>query len=758
MFELAGMKRATVMCTALLWCTGSWAQQQVIQTLDRVQVNSFNTVLEMEFADPKRSEDFTSTGITGSNLKACELTALDGVFCLDDKIVRNWPDLGSPSSFENAVDCQDPALMLDTKSASPCTGLTVDLGGTIWIAGVKKGGKYSLIKAVRKSGNGSCAAGLTALTTDYCFAEVVSDRPLLTDLSSIDGDVAVQFPHGPGILGLEGGIAAVFFPQGGSPISIKSGKRNWNLQGSEALSGVGLLQRQNGAGDIENIVMASTTTGRVLATNADGSSIVAPAFDIPAGREAASVQCDFNAAAYRIRGSSKSGLAYVTDRQYCQVVALAPVTDSSGNFLSLTNATEPVFDASGNPIGTRSLTLSTADGPSATFAPQSAPTVAPGISIDLDDCDGVCTMVVDENGDPAATLANVQLTSQQSGLTLFQIQNIPDCRYVPQICQDLLGITDLISAGVVLDPDSTGNPAAQLLNMTPLLPIEVRGLFDESGTPPTGLPPMYMSRQYRGQAANDFTFDAFFGVTEEGVTFEGIFEAEFHVEALTGSELGCTLGFPPATPVETLLQWDTATTVSETYVSIGGQHVDTLINSDCGSSKTVKSRWSIVPYNTEITPCTYNGDALDVWVSDGSCPVGGPETPDDAVFAKLLLSLYDDLGDSLNQLACVDVDGGGSAPLSPSDCATLNATWVNGKDKLDKCWDATQQPKQSSGSQNCQSFETQLAGFSSTLAGFAPFGPDPANRKGELEARVTVLFHLYFERFVPSIGDGFIEP
>ena len=76
----------------------------------------------------------------------------------------------------------------------------------------------------------------------------------------------------------------------------------------------------------------------------------------------------------------------------------------------------------------------------------------------------------------------------------------PDCRYVPQACLDLLppagdtAASDdarralLIGLGVIKTLDPYGadklNPAAQLLNVTPLLPAEVTSLFDASGTPP----------------------------------------------------------------------------------------------------------------------------------------------------------------------------------------------------------------------------------------------------------------------------------
>ncbi len=516
-------------------------------------------------------------------------------------------------------------------------------------------------------------------------------------------------------------------------------------------------------------VLATTSLGRVLAVAASGGSAL-PVFDLNAARDPSSVRCSTAAAAYGIRVSSRSGRIYVTDRAFCQVLALEPA--AAGGVLSgLENVQEPVFDASGRQTGFRDLTLSTA-GPAGAFPPE-GPTIAPGITIDLIDCAGSCTLVLGANGEPAATLSNVTLASQESGLVLFQIRHIPDCRYDPRTCRDLLGVQNLVQAGVVVDPQAAGDPAGQLLNVTPLLPREVTDLFAASG----GLPDMLISRQYRGQKANGFEFDAFFGVAENGVVFRDVFEGEFDVAALTGSELGCELNLPPRSPLFTenagqpnerigTLDWDVATTASERFrtftdplLGAAPQFVDTLINSGCGSSRVLSGRWSLKPYNLEIAPCTFNGDPQDVWAGDGSCPVGGPELPDDAVFAKLVLSLYDDLHAALNQLACSDADGGGAAPLSAASCSALDARWLNGKDKLDKCWAATQLPKASAGNQNCEAFLSQFASFRGTLANAAGFGPDPANRKGELRARAATLLHVYQERFVPSVpAGGFVEP
>lgn len=742
----------SVLVFALLAGANAWSEDTVVQTLDSVYVHSQTDVLDMAFDDPLRMSDFTNTGISGTNYLACKRTAIAGLFCLDGTDVVRTPNVANPMSSFVAIDCEDPALDLDTKKGEPCTALTVDATGVVWLGTKTRGKTHGLWKAIPNPGLGACPMGLVSIMGGtYCALEVATGRPLLVDLSSIDGDFAASFVLGPGILGLEERKTAVFFPSvGGAPVVIASGKQAWGLAGPEQLMSVTAIQVSNSAGDPFSYVLATTTNGRVLATLADGSGGAFEVFDIPASRPASTPACPAADAHFGIRSSSKSGFIYVTDRQFCQASALVANANAAGTLINLSYAIENVSD---------DLVLSTGS-----HAPV-GPTVSPGISIDLDDCAGTCTLVVDAQGDPAASLNNVQLASLASGLTLFQVKNIPDCRYDPATCETLLGIAPggLIGANVVADPDGTGLPKAQLLNVTKLLPAEITELFAMSG----GLPDMWLARQYRGQKANNFTFELFFGVTEDGVIFRDTFEGIFNVQALAGASLGCTPitpgTLPPETPVSSLLLWDIIATVSERYETFSKgvplSRVATTINAACGSSKSSDTRWSLKPYNLEVTPCTYNGDLGDVWSSDGNCPVGGAELVDDAVFAKLLLSLFDDFKIALDATACVDIDGNGTAPLSTASCSALSANWTNAKDKLDKCWDATQKPKQSAGSQNCQSFVSQLNNLRSTLNGVLVSGTDVANRVGELKSRLKVVTHVHDDRFVPSIpADGFIEP
>src|SRR3546814_4169908 len=87
--------------------------------------------------------------MSGSSFSDCKLTATDGVFCLDGKVLRHWRNTRDALTFVDELSCDDPALGLDTKKSNTCTGMTVDLSGAIWLAG-KKANSHSLIKVVAR--------------------------------------------------------------------------------------------------------------------------------------------------------------------------------------------------------------------------------------------------------------------------------------------------------------------------------------------------------------------------------------------------------------------------------------------------------------------------------------------------------------------------------------------------------------------------------------------------------------------------------
>ena len=303
------------------------------------------------------------------------------------------------------------------------------------------------------------------------------------------------------------------------------------------------------------------------------------------------------------------------------------------------------------------------------------------------------------------------LAGGKSGLTLFQVKGLPDCRWPPAsalaACAGKPVIGVAVTDGSCDVGSESGNPglpanclsealrlrepsaldgvlerAQQYLNVTPLLPLEITDLF------PDGLPAIIISPHY--------------WASEE--------------------------------------EWDVATRVSERYVGVDGLFVDTIVNDGCGSLKTKSPGWSMVSYGLGVMP---HPVVLD----------------NDAVFARLLETLGNELVYVVEELACKPVDTGG--PVAPiTDCSTLGSAMLNTVDKLDKCIVATYQPKQSASNQNCQSFLSQLGGFKEALASAASACPedrascDPANRLGEIEARTATLEYVYHDKFAPSVPDG----
>jgi hypothetical protein len=125
---------------------------------------------------------------------------------------------------------------------------------------------------------------------------------------------------------------------------------------------------------------------------------------------------------------------------------------------------------------------------------------------------------------------------------------------------------------------------------------------------------------------------------EPGVQFRDTFIAEFDVPILEGvtESLGCL-----PDPGD-LIVWDIMTIVSELYRSTDADgdgladYVDTLTNVGCiNPSGTEQVRLSLLPYNLEVSPDTYGPTILSANES--------VTTGNDAVFARLVQSLYDDL-------------------------------------------------------------------------------------------------------------------
>jgi hypothetical protein len=743
----------------------SAARAEPFQTLDRVNVYNQSNVLDMQFNNPARPFDFAALGITPvAGFKSCQLTATQGLYCLDGKQVRYWAKPTQAAGVgTRLLNCNDPALGLDGASAQTCTGMTVGMPGVIWLTGKQAGAAaYRVIRIARRVGT-TCPAGQSALADPYCAQVFATSSRPVSDLSAIDGDVGAAFvgpgeTGGHGVVGITAttGIALPGGPVGGSTLnkgvifvpgsspgtlaSIADGNAQWGLRADEQLQGATVLQLPVDE-VLQSFVLATTSRGRVLAVNADGQSPAFQVFDIVAERNGSptftAVQCKTGAQHYGIRASSKTRSVYLTDRNFCQALALdwAPAVEKP---FQLVNVQEAGKD----------LTFST----TAAYPPNS-PTIAPGVIIDLADCAETCIIVYDENGTRAASLSNVRLGSTQSLMTLFQVKGIPDCRWAPGLCSDLpeavrdTVVLDAAGNYVALDDGRLGTLAANqlFLNVTPLLPLEISGLFDASGAPPAGLPRMLISPQYRGQEQAGFTFESLVGITEPGVVFRDVFDFEFDVLKLAGANLGC--GYDYTESLKPNRAWDVTTTVSEKFVTAGGpgqvddrtnpnRYVDVLLNTGCfNPTRGAGTRWSLYSYNLEVSPDT------------------------DAVFARLLAKLYDDLEETRSLLACRSVDSvmpGTGAPLRPSTCNSLAAQWSAGKTLLDQCLASANQPKAASFAADCQAYATQLGVYQATLNAAVRLGPDTANRIGELKARVLTLQHLYADRFLPSVPlDGF---
>ena len=714
------------------------AMGQTIQVLDQVAVSNKTSVLEMQFNDPAREFDFSVWGVAPvTGFTGCVLAPARGLFCIDGKEIRSWATPGSSVGAGDLVlSCTDRTLDLDRRRADPCTSLAVGLPGPIWLAG-RDARAHRLIKVVPRNEDNSCPEGAPLEQGPYCANLYAAGRPLLEDVSAIDGDQGAAFVgpngvRGPGVLGLEQRNAVIFFRDTplAPPVVIASGKTQWGLSGSEQLLSATLLQTQLVTdGPTRNFAVVTTSRDRILAVDTENPGPAFEVFKIAAERLPGSAQCNFDEQRYGIRASTKSGRLYLTDRNYCQALALKPVVVAGKPFV-LQNVLEDGSD----------LTFSTAS-----YAPD-APTISPGTIIDLGTCTDNCTLVTDQDGAPAATLANVTLASDESGMILFQVKNVPDCRWIPE--------ADWPAAcrqpDVIVKVNASDTPDKWFLNFTPLLPREITDLFDDSGVPPKGLPRMLIGPKFRAQATTDLRnnlFELFFGVTDPAVVFTGTFDGLFDVEKLVGDEVKLGCGYDYSEGLKPNLKWHAVTHVSERHISAGGpgelgdlsnpnRHVDSLANVGCFNPTAMKGgEWSAYVYNLVPT-------------------AGG-----DTVLANLLVSLFANFEETRAELACTQRDTTGLPPLSPSVCSTIESQWLNAKDKLVKCLDATTQPKQSSGDQNCSAFTSQLRNIKSTIEGSTSYGPDPANRRGGLLVGVEVMLHVHLDRFLPSVPlEGFADP
>lgn len=461
---------------------------------------------------------------------------------------------------------------------------------------------------------------------------------------------------------------------------------------------------------------------------------------------------------YGVRSSWTTGKTFLSNRDFNKVLALRTATPTAPFPLTVAASTKaPAF---------LPMVLSTG-----ATSPDGI-TVAPGVTVDLtEDCptpidgsgNGGCVLATNANGAPAAKFGGVQLAanSTASGVTVYKITGLLDCRFLLQDCYALLNpdeedpVTDaaarldLIDAGWIVPVTSDLilrlAPAAQLLNVTPQFPEDVTSNFDNSGVPPAGLGPIYISRYYNAPAERGRKFDALFLRKEEGVFFTGTFNGEVDVLGLTGFELGCDPPVPANAPISEGLKWDNVTTASETYPSVNGLYIDTLINVGCrnptkvSGGKTSLFSVSLAPAHDTFGP-TIKSSTPSVTVDN------------DGVFARLTQGLHMELYDVLNRYTCETTNSPPTRtkPLTKAVCDNLNKLWAASKQKLDKCVTAAFQPKASASNENCKSFRVQFDSYRQALPS-TPSGPDLANRLGEQFWRWDVIKHAFETRFLPSI-------
>jgi hypothetical protein len=801
--------------------------QQVLQGVGAFNASS---ALDMLF-DASAAEratlgrDFEKFDISRfATLRSCQRNATRGLYCLDGPFVRRWTDPEIGGASQDEFRCDNAQLKLS--GTDFCTALAVAQNGDVWIAGRRKGASV-LIRLREKSNGlptGSCVGvvnkPLLGSTDRYCYQEFGIARPLLSKLVVIDGDEATGFDRGAGpqpdgvrgVLGLDIRNAVTYSSLNPSeaPIDLVT-KSQWLLLQKETLQDLTLLQTEsnNPADPINNHLLVTTSLGRVLRYQTDqgaSSPRVGDVFDVlDDGADSGAALCTLAGTVDRfgIAASNKTGRVYVSNRNRCQVVALEPATDIRIGGLVHVDETPSGDD----------LTLSTTavvDSTTVAYPPDGV-TVAPGIAVNFDECRAVdetqdgkagCTVIALQNGTstPKTILrfTNVERPAGAvgpAGGTVFQIDNIPDCRYrlyyaslydVPDPVCNAFDPSEIIVPVAGTDrPDLPGN---QFLNIRAMFPPEVADQFtgDNALKGPILISPQYRARRY-GSPENpdprDMLFGAIVVVPDPDLVLVNTYDAYFSVgELLNGVDEGperCEPppASPPAPPptLGRLLAFDVVTRASETYIAPGGiggpadfDYVDTIVNTGCGSTRKSGGSFSVISYGLEIA---HNpGEDAQGWLYD---PIegppetlGGPPTlspnpdadDDDDVYARLVRKLFDDLGVFQKQIACrSNVDAPGSLPL-PS-CGVINASYDNTLDKLGKCIDATRQPKTSAVDQNCNAFEVQFAAYQSEVVALDPRPEfDPANRIGELEARLRTIWLLYHDRFLPSVPQGGYTP
>jgi hypothetical protein len=697
------------------------------------------------------------------DLKSCQGTGPRGLYCLDvdgsASSVLRWANPDEVATATTEFTCANLGL-------TNCTSITVDLGGNVWVAG-QRGTTYSLVKAVRTVGDAQVCVAAAADSNPaawtkiaagtYCYRDYASGRPRIYALSMIDGKAAGVFHgYGPGVLALEDpapGIAMFYQDTAptpplstNAPIVIYN-KFGTSLQTGEVLRGLTLLQLPS-ANPVRNFAMVVSSDGDVLGYELGANKAFDTGFRLNSTTLAATEGPSCAAAAtggqFDLRASQRTRRTYF----------------ASGTCVA---GYDPTFTTNKNlPVVFQTASKSFGLAADATLA---GVAVSPGIEIDFvrDGCTGPppgCTLIpdgTDNNTEVGASLAQIQLATSASGWVYYLVDGFLDCRYVatprPAVCAN-----GVINPDGSIDNLGTGNPTMQYLRVDLQMPDEIKQAF------PGGLPPMLLQPDYA--APEPYTFGAIFGIPEEGLTYRDTFDGSFDIGDLIGKSFGCggtqlpaNSQVPPGPDIVVNIS-EQAPTVGAYGVlhpvngppSIGtSQWVSMLLNDACTNPTSLAgTRGSGFFYGLVLSP-KFKNQAGTKWL-----------WPDSA-YALVLRSLFRDFTDHLYTYACQNLDApaGSPAPWSETTCYQLQKDWPVVLDKGEKCVDASDQPKNSSGKEACSSFETQFEPFKLQVAN-APlqFGaPDPWNRVGEAKARMIVLSYMYYEQFKKSLKqNGFVNP
>jgi hypothetical protein len=810
---LAGLSAKADIFDTLDW-VDAYGPNTTLNAVIKMRVDESYGVRSKTPAPPSDPLDFWPTmGIVGAAPPAaspsmiCTRGANRDMACIDGEFVRSWtPDsTGIPSNVPPAhapstlFSCRDPNLKLDTKKPNACTAIAVDPAGNLWL-GARRANSHSVYKIVAVPDGAACPANFNKLSAsinntysseaDYCFAEFTYGRPPLVDMYYVGGDVGLSFDgpgalDGPGLLIMEERKTVSFVPDPEipafpyvNPTPIGSGRTGWGLNTGEQIQSVTALRPdENLPGVIYALV--TTSSGRILAKRSDGSGSAFQVFNVAADRGNPSLidysQCNGDVAPqYGIRLSPAAKYVYVSDRDCRLVRALTWYTQApaasdpsgctgSGPFW-MCNAKEAI-DNAGN---YRNVTLSTG-----TIAPEGVSVIV-GSRVNLAEC-----LAKDEGGEcvfaPGSKLFNVTLADEsKTRMTVYPALGIPDCRYPPYRpgSTPSAAIADeqklCAQAGVVVGPTCAvdENPAIcasrEFLNISKLMGDQigqlkfrnVDGIETRVEDTQMLVSPMYMARPIEAGHPDDRKFDAYFGLTEDGLGFRQTFDLEIDITHIANFALGCGQPYLAGSADAGFLDWALVTTVSEKFRTAStlsptqAGHVDMLGNTYCINPTSVAgTRWSAYPYNLQLNPMALpdnrfrpNRDTVTKPASD--------------YLADLTVLLFDDIGLAYRTTALADVDGnGGTAPIVAGSELDIQLAGIyrQATRMLESCI-AAAYGKQSGPNQNCGSLKSQLEGYAEALRVAPADGlVDKANRRGELQARVKVLLHVVTDHFQPSV-------